>query len=88
MARISAFSQRVANQRNSLPNGVVKAESLNKFRNGLYEFWSDEFWYEMFWAPSEDTSRPGMHGTLRCQINKQGSHLKVGESKINRGGGA
>ena len=42
MARINAFSQRVTNQWNSLPNDVVKAESLNKFKNGLDEFWSDK----------------------------------------------
>lgn len=42
VARTNAFSQRVINDWNSLPEYVVKAESLNNFKNRLDDFWSDK----------------------------------------------
>ena len=40
LVRINAFSQRIINDWNSLP--VVKAESLNIFKNRLDDVWSDK----------------------------------------------
>ena len=40
MARINAFSQRVINDWNNLPEEVIKAESLNEFKNRLDDVWS------------------------------------------------
>ena len=40
--RINSFSQRVINDWNSLPVKVIKAESLNLFKNNLDDVWSDK----------------------------------------------
>ena len=40
--RLNAFSQRVINDWNSLPERVIEAESLNVFKNRLDDFWSDK----------------------------------------------
>ena len=40
--RSNAFSQRVVNDWNSLPENVIKAESLNIFKNRLDDVWSDK----------------------------------------------
>ena len=42
LVRINAFSQRIINDWNSLPEKVVKAESLNIFKNRLDDVWSDK----------------------------------------------
>ena len=40
LVRSNAFSQRVINDWNSLPESVINAESLNSFKGRLDDFWS------------------------------------------------
>ena len=42
VVRSNAFSQRVVNDWNSLPERVIKAESLNLFKNRLDDVWSEK----------------------------------------------
>ena len=44
LIRINAFSQRIINDWNSLPVNVIKADSLNIFKNRLDDFWSDKMY--------------------------------------------
>ena len=42
MIYVDIFTARTVNTRNSLPNSVVKSNSVNPFKAGLYKFWSHQ----------------------------------------------
>ena len=46
LARVNCFSQRVANEWNSLPKEVINAPSMNTFKNRLDAYW-DGTQYDM-----------------------------------------
>ena len=48
LCRINAFSNRIIDEWNSLPNEIVAASSTNAFKNALDKHWEDEMYATPF----------------------------------------